>query len=205
MNRNPTVRVGAAMVLLASAACGASEVFPVVHNEPLTVRVLDGNGGSPQARVHVVLVAGYSRHDLGLGLWRQEAVTDGEGNVRLSDALRNLPLLRVEVLKRSACSAGTDKAAISVERIRRDGLSGANRCGAATVEDAPGVLTVFVKGQDADAREAEAEGNPDPAPARVPVPMPAPVHEMSETAVKKPVPVLSLTDNEVDEFLCEPN
>jgi hypothetical protein len=37
------------------------------------------------------------------------------------------------------------KASFSVELIRRDGLSAPNRCGTATVEDEPGVFTVFVK------------------------------------------------------------
>jgi hypothetical protein len=193
------------MVLLASAACGADEVFPVAHKEPLTVLVLDGNGGRPQARVHVVLVAGYDRHDLGLGLWREEAVTDGEGKVRLSDALRNLPLLRVEVLKRPACSAGTDKAAFSVERIRRDGLSGANRCGTATVDDAPGVFTVFVKGKKIDASKSEAQGPAGSARAVPHETIEAAGQVISVPAAKKPAPVPPLSDAEVAEMLLEQN
>jgi hypothetical protein len=145
VNRNPTFWAVAAIVLVATAACGASESFPVEHNEPIAVRVLDGKDGKPQANEHVVLVAGYDRRDLGMGLWREEVLTDSEGMVRLSNALTNLPLLRVQVIKRRACEADGAKAAFSVDRIRRDGLSAANRCGTAVAPDAPGVMTVFVK------------------------------------------------------------
>jgi len=133
------------MVLLATAVCEASESFPVAHNEAIAVRVLDGKDGKPQAHAHVVLQAGYDRRDLGVGLWHEEALTDGEGMVRLSNALINLPLLRVGVLKRHSCQTDAGQAAFSVDRIRRDGLSAANRCGAAVVPVAPGVITVFVK------------------------------------------------------------
>jgi hypothetical protein len=144
MNRKLTIWHAAAWMLFGAAACGADEVFPVVHSEPIAVRVLGGKDGKPQPRLRVVLLAGYDRRDLGLGLWREEALTDGNGEVQLSDALRNLPLLRVEVLKGHACSPDASDAAWSVERIRRDGLSTGNRCGTDTVAAAPGVFTVFV-------------------------------------------------------------
>jgi hypothetical protein len=145
MNRTLTIWIGAAMLLLATAAYAANEAFPVVHNEKIAVRVLDGKDGKPQTQLHVVLMAGYDKHDLSVGLWRQEALTDGQGMVRLPNAFRNLPLLRVQVLRRRGCEPDSDQAAFSVDRIRRDGLSGANRCGTAVAEDAPGVFTVFVK------------------------------------------------------------
>ncbi|MGD0631071.1 MAG: hypothetical protein ABR987_17220 [Terracidiphilus sp.] len=194
MNRNRTIWVGAAMVLLAAAAaCSADEVFPVVHNEPIAVRVLEGKSGAPQARVHVVLVAGYSRRDLALGMWREEAVTDGAGTVGLSDALRNLPLLRVEVLKRGSCASDAGEAAISVERIRRDGLSEANRCGTAVAVDMPGVLAVYVKGKTGAAKTGQS-------PAAQPA-MKAP----GKAALKNTAPVPALTDSEIDEVLSEQN
>ena len=146
------------MALLTTAACSADEVFPVVHHERIAVRVLEGKNGAPQARVHVVMVAGYNRRDLDVGMWREEAVTDEAGRVLLSDALRNLPLLRVEVLKRSSCATNSGDAAISVERIRRDGLSAANRCGTVVAVDAPGVLAVFVKGKKAGAKTTIGSG-----------------------------------------------
>ncbi len=189
MNRSLPIKTAAAILLLAATACAAHEVFPVVHNEPVTVRVLDGMNGQPQPYAHVVLVAGYDRRDLGLGLFREEAITDGAGAVHLSNQLRNLPLVRVEVLKRHACQPDAGDAAFSVELIRRDGLSGANRCGTATVEDAPGVLTFFVKSKKgtppADGSNAPltvaAVSMPDPGstpaahPDSAPVPLPAPV------------------------------
>ena len=151
-------------MLLAVGACGADEVFPVVHNEPIAVRVVDGKGGRPVAHAHVVLVAGYDQHDLRLGLWREEALADDEGMVRLSRGLKNLPWLQVEVAKRHLCKGDAERAAFSVERIRRDGLSAANRCGTATVENAPGVVTVFVKGKKAAPKASSpAAGRTSPA------------------------------------------
>ena len=170
MNRFLNLSVGAVLLFRAIPACVAGEVFPVAHNEPIAVRVADGKDGSPLAHEHVVLVAGYDRRDLDLALWREEAVTDAAGKVRLSNVLRNLPLLRVEVLKRRICAGA---AAFSVERVRLDGLSGANRCGAITLEDAPGVLTVFVKGKKGDAA-AGAAAQPI-AVASIPVFAPAAV------------------------------
>jgi hypothetical protein len=145
MNRLLSIAAAGLVIMLAGATCGADEDFPVVHNEPITVRILSGGDGTPQARLHVLLAAGYDHRDLKLGLWHEEAATDSAGEVRLSMALRNLPLLRVEVLKRHACAPDPNEAAISVERIRRDGLSSANRCGTFALADAPSVLTVFVK------------------------------------------------------------
>jgi hypothetical protein len=132
-------------MLLATTACRASESFPVAHTDAIAVRVLGGKDGKPQPYAHVVLVAGYNNSDLGVGLWREEALTDGEGMVRLSNALKNLAFLRVEALKRHSCQIDADQTAFSIDRIRRDGLSAANRCGTAVVEDVPGVFTVFVK------------------------------------------------------------
>jgi hypothetical protein len=196
MNRNLAIWVGVAMSMVTARVCSADEVFPVVHHEPIAVRVLDGKGGRPQARVRVVLTAGYDRRDLGLRLWREEAITDAEGMVRLSDALRNLPLLRVEVLKRHACSAGTG-ATITVERIRLSGLSGANHCGFASIDDAPGVYAVFVKGKKASAKDVQM-------PAKLFAPETVP-QAKSEALTKKPDPPPPLTDDEVAEMLLEPN
>jgi hypothetical protein len=197
MNRILTIWVGAAMMLLASASssCSADEVFPVVHNEPIAVRVLDGKGGRPQARVRLMLTAGYDRRDLELGLWREEAVTDAEGMARLSDTLRNLPLLRVEVLNRRACWAGTNEAAISVERIRLSGLTRANRCGFASVVSAPGKFTVFVKGTGPKRAEA-------PAKALLLETVPQAKSE-APTKVQDPRP--PFTDDEVAQILMEQN
>ena len=149
MNRILTFCFGVPVVLLAAGACGADEVFPVVHNEPIAVRVVNGRDGRPVANAHVLLVAGYDRCDIQLGLWREEALTDPEGKVQLSSGFRNLPWLRVRVARRRLCNADADGAAFSVERIRRDGQSAANRCGTAAVENVPGVVTVFVKGKKA--------------------------------------------------------
>jgi hypothetical protein len=150
MNRIPTILIGAACAVFGlriAAASQADEIFPVMHNEPIAVRVLNGKDGHPQTRTHVVLTAGYNRQDLKLALWREEAVTDSEGRVPLSNALKNLPLLQVEVLNRSGCAPGAESAVLSVERIRGSGLTSANRCGSTVAENEPGVFTVFVKGK----------------------------------------------------------
>ena len=162
MNRNLAILiVGAGPVfgLLGGAACRADEVFPVVHNEPIAVRVLNGKDGHPQPQTHVVLTAGYDRRDLKQRLWREEALTDAAGMVQLSSALRNLPLLQVEVLNRPGCAPGADSAVLSVERIRGSGLTSANRCGSAVVENAPGVFTVFVKGKKGVSSAASLAGS----------------------------------------------
>ncbi len=201
------------MLLLAASACAAHEVFPVVHNQPISVRVLDGMDGQPQPYEHVVLVAGYDRRDLGVGLWREEAITDAAGAVRLSNQLRNLPLVRVKVLKRRACQPDAGGAAFSVELIRRDGLSGANRCGTTTVEDAPGMLTFFVKSKNgsAPAEVSAAPLHPAPAPGSVPasslpsVPVPAPslppVPPSAFAASPAPLPASAPTENPDDDAL----
>jgi len=135
------------LALAGGAACRADEVFPAIHNEPLVVRVLAGKDGRPQQRVRLVLVGGYNRRDLKLRLWQQEAMTDSAGVAHLSNTLRNLPLLHLEVETAHACGATKGEAVFNVEAIRRDGLTSSNHCGRAVVEDEPGVFTVFVKGK----------------------------------------------------------
>jgi hypothetical protein len=176
------------MAILAAAVCSADEVFPVVHKEPIAVRILEGKTGTPQARVHVVLVAGYDRRDLDRGVWREEAVTDEAGKVQLSEGLKNLPLLRVEVLKRGACAPDAGDAAISVERIRRDGLSAANRCGTFVATDAPGILS-------AKAATELAKLSPEGLAAQA----------HTGAALKNSPPVAELTDAEVEQVLSELN
>jgi hypothetical protein len=133
------------MALLTATLCGADESFPVIHYEPIMIRVLGGKDGQPIANSHLLLLGGYDQNDLHEQLYRQEAHTDGFGRVRLSKQLTNLPWLQVWVNKKPLCQASPRTDSYSVELIRRDGVSAPNRCGPATVEDAPGVLTVYVK------------------------------------------------------------
>jgi hypothetical protein len=164
MLRISTFLLGTLVAFLAVTPCSAGEVFPVIHGEPITVRIVDGKAGKPQPKMHVLLVAGYTRRDLAQGLWSEEAITDSSGAVHLSDSLRNLPLLRVAVLKRHACEPDMPGSAWSVERIRRDGLSSANRCGTIALPDAPGVFTVFVKA----VKEKKPKAAADAPPAKKP-------------------------------------
>jgi len=149
MIRSIALSFGAGMLLLAASVSDADEIFPVVHNEPITIRVLSGKTGQPLAHARLLLVAGYDRRDLQLKMWHGEALTGLDGMARLPDALANLPFLQIVVAKKHLCQADSGAATYSVERIRRDGLSTPDRCGYATVEDAPGTFIVYAKGRGA--------------------------------------------------------
>jgi hypothetical protein len=145
MQRFLALSFGAGLALLAVQPCAAVETFPVIHNEPIAIRILSGKNGQPLAHVRLLLVAGYDRRDLQLQMWHEEVLTDGRGIARLPDALANLPFLKIRVLKRRLCHPDSHAAAFSVERIRRDGISTPDRCGSVSGQDSPGLLTVFAK------------------------------------------------------------
>ncbi|MGA2349560.1 MAG: hypothetical protein ABSF70_03930 [Terracidiphilus sp.] len=147
MIRPIALAFAAGMALLIASPCGADETVPVVHNEPITVRILGGKDGRPLPQLHLILIGGYDRNDIHDQLYRQEVLTDAHGQVRLQKQLANLPWLQVWVNKKPLCQANPRGTSFSVELIRRDGLSTPNRCGKATVEDAAGVFNVFVKGK----------------------------------------------------------
>jgi hypothetical protein len=157
MSRGLAVWVGVGLLAGAALASGAAESFPDVHREAISIRVVDGKNGQPVAHAQLRLVAGYSQRDLHLEMWHGEVLTDDRGKARLPDELANLPLLEITVAKRHVCLGGSHVNGFSVERIRRDGLSTANACGTVTVEDAPGVFTVFVKSKSAAAAPAAAK------------------------------------------------
>jgi hypothetical protein len=140
---------GAGLVLLAAQASSAADSSPAMPNAPIIVRILGGKDGRPLVHAHLILIAGYDEGDIQHGFWREEGLTDNQGKARLSNELASLPFLQVWVAKKHLCLANPRRARFSVERIRRDGLSTPNRCGTATVEDAPGVFTVFVKAKGA--------------------------------------------------------
>ncbi len=167
----------AGLVLLAAQASSAANHFPAMPNAPIIVRILGGKDGHPIVHAHLILVAGYDQRDIQHGLWQEEGLTDEQGKARLSSTLASLPFLQVWVAKKHLCLANPRTARFSVERIRRDGLSTPNRCGTATVEDVPGVLTVFVKARraarppaspTAAAADSGAAPAPDPAPESAP-------------------------------------
>jgi hypothetical protein len=135
------------------------ESFPEVHNEHLSVYLLDGSDGQPLVHVHLNLTGGYNQSDLHLEMWHQEVLTDDHGKARLPDAMANLPLLRITVPGRRLCLADAGSAAFSVDRIRHDGLSAPNLCGNATAAEAPGILNVFVKSKPAASPQAAQAGN----------------------------------------------
>lgn len=91
----------AAGLALAAAPCrGADEIFPAMHSEPITVRILNGKNGQPLAHLHLILIGGYDQRDLHGQLFREEALTDAQGQARLSGQLANLPWLQVWVNKK---------------------------------------------------------------------------------------------------------
>jgi hypothetical protein len=160
MIRSVALLFVAGLVALAAQASGADETFPVVHNEPITIRVLSGKTGRPLAHARLLLAAGYDWRDLQLGMWHEEALTDGNGKARLPDTLANLPFLRIRLARRHLCQADSRAATYSVERIRRDGLSTPDRCGYAAVEDAPGIFIVYAKGRSAAKKRLSSASRP---------------------------------------------
>jgi hypothetical protein len=145
MNLPRSLSLAAGLALSTAAFCRANETFPVVHNQPITVRILSGKNGLPLSSLHLALLGGYDQSDLHDQLYREEVLTDALGNVRLPKQLANLPWLQVWVRKMPLCQSAPRKASFSVELIRRDGLSTPNLCGPVSAQDAPGVFTVFVK------------------------------------------------------------
>jgi hypothetical protein len=182
MIRPVAIALLATLALLTAPASGAGETFPLIHNEPITVRVLNGKDGQPLAHLHLTLFAGYDPRDIHDRLWQQETLTDEQGRVQLSSQLRNLPWLQVLVSK--LCQANSRQASFSVERIRRDGLSAPNRCGVVTVQDTPGVLTVFVKGKTRGS-DAKISANAHKTPEAT-----NPVPRYAHTEIVKPSPQL---------------
>jgi hypothetical protein len=157
--------LAAGVALLTATISGADETFPVVHNEPVTVRILGGEDGQPLAHRHLTLIGGYDQSDLHGQIYREEVLTDAHGQAPLPRQLANLPWLQVWVNKKQLCQTKPRQSGFSVELIRRDGLSAPNLCGTATVVDAPGVFTVFVKG---NGENVPAGSSPDGATARIP-------------------------------------
>ena len=149
----------AGIVALAASSNSQSEIFPNVHSQPIVIQIVDGRDGKPLAHARLSLVAGYTRRDLHLQLWHEEAFTDDQGRARMSSAMEDLPILQVEVAKGHLC-ADSHATTVSVEQIRRDGLSTPNRCGTVTAGDSPGVFTVFVMTKIAKSKPALNSGQP---------------------------------------------
>lgn len=145
---------------MTAISSSAAERFPVMHSEPITVRILGGKDGRPLGRLHLVLIGGYDQRDMREELFREEVLTDARGQARLSNQLANLPWLQVWVGSKTLCQSHPRITGFSVDLIRSDGLSTPNLCGKATVPDTPGVFTVFVKGKGAvPAVPANASGS----------------------------------------------
>jgi hypothetical protein len=161
MIRPLVAHLAAGIALAASAVSGVAESFPVVHNEPVIIRILGGIDGQPLARQHLTLIAGYDQNDMSEQFFREEVLTDEKGQVRLSNQLANLPWLQVWVGKKPLCQTHPRSTSYSVELIRRDGLSAPNRCGTATVENKPGVFTVFVKNKTVAPAVAASDAAPE--------------------------------------------
>ncbi len=147
------------LALPAAAAGNAGESFPVNHEDSIAVHILNGRNGQPLGHLHLILIAGYNQQDMRDQFWREEVISDAHGQVRLSNQMENLPWLQVWVGKKKLCQAKPRTASFSVDLIRRDGLSAPNHCGMATVEDAPGVFAVFVKGSRSASKHKR--GQPD--------------------------------------------
>jgi hypothetical protein len=165
MIRSLAVSLAIALDLLAPATICADEADAALHNDRIVVRILDGADGQPLAHLHLVLLVGYDQDDIRKQLWREETLTDEQGNARLSSQFAHLPWLQVSVAHRHFCQKNSGEASFSVERIRRDGLSAPNRCGIATAENIPGLFTLFVKSEPFDPIAPAPEKPSSPAPA----------------------------------------
>jgi len=194
MIRPLALSLAAGIALLIATLNGVAEKFPVVHNEPITVRILGGKDGQPLAHLHLVLIAGYDRSDLHDQLYRAELLTDAQGQAHLPKLLANLPWLQVWVTKKPLCQAKPREESFSVDLIRRDGLSAPNRCGTATVEDAPGVFTVFVKskGKKAPAVTLVARAEAPVMVATTPPAAVAPAQKPAEAETRPPAAQISV-------------
>lgn len=158
----------------------SGEIFAVNHRDAITVRILNGRNGKPLGHLHLILIGGYDEQDLRDQFYREEVISDAHGQVRLSRQLENLPWLQVWVQKEKLCQAKPRAASFSVDLIRSDGLSTPNHCGLATVEDSPGVFTVYVKGKRPHPPTVVVTYTQDStavtAPAAAPAAAPAPAH-----------------------------
>jgi len=148
--RTLSLALGVGTLLLPASAGRAQIDLPATHPEPITIRILDGKGGAPLAHVHLQIVAGYDDRDLHLGLWSEEAVTDGQGRASLPGSLKNFSLVAVWVAKHKLCAAHGRSTYMNLDNIRSEGLSTRNRCGTTVVAETPGVLNVFAKAHPKD-------------------------------------------------------
>jgi len=163
----PWTRVGLGLVLtawgLATLLEAFGESFPVVHREPVTVRVLNGTSSNPLPGARLTLIAGYTERDLEQRLWREEVVTDAGGEAHIPGSLGDFPFLQIRPLEQKLCQETSRGETYNVERIRGEGLNTPNRCGPVTVAATPRVLVVFVRGHRGPSAPVEVP----PAEARV--------------------------------------
>jgi hypothetical protein len=131
--------------LSASTATHAQESYPEIHNDPIKIHLIDAQDGSPMANLRVVLAAGYSQDDLRKGLWRAEATSDTQGDVKLPRTMLNLGFMQILVAQDTPCTYKQSAQSLSIERIRTDGLSAPNHCGLVTANEKPGELNFFVR------------------------------------------------------------
>jgi hypothetical protein len=140
-----------AVTLALPGSLGKSEEsMPAIHHEPITIRILNGSDGAPLAHVHLLFVAGYDDRDLRLGLWREDAITDANGQASLPDSLKNFSFLAVWVTKRKLCAERGHSLDADLDRVRFEGMSTLNQCGNVMSADKPGVLTVFAEAHPED-------------------------------------------------------
>ncbi len=161
--RTLSLAFGVGTLLLPAAVGKAQNSLPAMHPEPITIRILDGKGGAPLAHAHLQIVAGYDDRDMRLGLWSEEAVTDGQGRASLPGSLKNFSFVAVGVAKHKLCAARGRSTFMNLDNIRSEGLSTPNRCGTTVVAETPGILNVFAKAHRKDLP-------PPPTPAVVKLP-----------------------------------
>ena len=145
MTRLPFLALCLSSALPGAAQLASIESFPVDHQEPITIRVLNGKDGQPIPNLRMVLLAGYTEGDIAHRFWREEAITNSSGEARLPRPLVNFPFLEASPVRAKLCQAGARGELYKIGRIRSDGWTAPNHCGFLHVADEPGVLTLFAR------------------------------------------------------------
>jgi hypothetical protein len=153
---------GSALPLAAQLA--SVEAIPVDHKEPITIRVLDGRDGRPIPNLRLALRAGYTENDIARRFWREEAMTNADGEARLPSTLANFPFLDAILARARLCQSSADGAVYKIGLIRSEGWLAPNHCGVVAIENQPGVLTLFAtqrgKPETSSAPEPSTIGQP---------------------------------------------
>src|ERR1035437_5192033 len=93
---SPACQVSWGIYVLAFVLHSSGETFPVLHREPITIRIVDGKTGPPLTHVHLAILGGirparYSQRDVAgrddNRRWRQCTIADLPGELSFFPSL----------------------------------------------------------------------------------------------------------------------